>query len=273
LSEHGSTAWALVADLLERRFGFAVDVPAHRDGLVARLRRRAEGMAFADLDDYLRQLALGPDRDAELDALRGLVTNNETYFFREPDQLELMAEELVPELDLAAGQPLRLLSAGCSSGEEVYSAAIALDEAGNHRPVAIDGCDLNPRRIHQARTALYAAGALRATDPARAARYFVEQDGRYQLRPRHRRGVRFFEQNLIEPGPFPGPASYEIVLCRNVLIYFSARARQRALDQLVRWLVPGGYLLLGHAESLLEPRGDLIAVGLDRGVVYRKEAR
>jgi chemotaxis protein methyltransferase CheR len=182
-------------------------------------------------------------------------------------------DHVVPERRAAAaGRPLRILSAGCSSGEEPYSVGIALQNAG-HAPGRIwemDACDLNPERITRAKEAWYEESSLRACDADTRRRYFAREGGRYRLRERYRTGIRFFQANLLSPGFAVERGAYDAVLCRNLLIYFCDAAFERAIGLLGRALLPGGYLFLGHSESLFERSTELVPLVVGGSVVYRK---
>ena len=203
-----------------------------------------------------------------------MVTNNETYFFRETHQFDLLINQVIPERRSALrSRPLRLLSAGCSSGEEPYSIAIALHNAG--LPLAgisweIDACDLNPERIARAQDALYAESSLRACDPEARQRYFTAEAGGFRLKEKYRRGVRCFHANLLAPNGALGWAVYDAILCRNLLIYFSEDAFANLIGLFARSLVPGGYLFLGHSESLLDRKTPFVPAMVGGAVVYRK---
>jgi chemotaxis protein methyltransferase CheR len=264
----------LLGDLIQERFGLTFE-GVRQDILAARLSPRLRELHLDSPRAYYEYLRFHPQRDAEFDRLPVLVTNNETYFFRETRQFEVLVEHVVPER--RAGSParsLRLLSAGCSSGEEPYSVGIALHNAG-HAPGRvwdIDGCDLNPERIARAREAVYEEGSLRACDAEARRRYFTQEGDRFRLRERYRVGVRFFQSNLLSPGFALERDAYDVVLCRNLLIYFGDAAFDRLVGLLARSLVPGGYLFLGHSESLFDRTTDLLPVVLGGAVVYRKPA-
>jgi len=202
------------------------------------------------------------------------VTNNETYFFRETHQFDLLIHHVIPERRaLLRGRPLRLLSAGCSSGEEPYSLSIALHNAG--LPLAgmsweIDACDLNPERIARAHEALYAESSLRACDAEARRRYFTQEAGGFRLKQKYREKVRCFPSNLLAPNGALGWAIYDAILCRNLLIYFSEDAFAAAIGLFARSLAPGGYLFLGHSESLLDRKTAFAPAMLGGAVVYRK---
>jgi chemotaxis protein methyltransferase CheR len=268
--------WKLLSDLISGHFGICF--PAARRGVLEhRLRARLERLCLSSFGEYYRFLVRHPERHAELRELPALVTNNETYFFREEHQFRLLTDHVVPELGTELGQrPLRILSAGCSSGDEVYSIVIALQEAGleqKGRSWAVDACDLNPQRLAQARDGVYEAGSLRACDEVRRRAHFEERKGRYVLHRRHRAGTRFFEMNLAARHLEWPSAPYDVIFCRNVLIYFSDPAFDAVITHFNRALSDEGYLFLGHAESLIGRRDDFRPVRLQGSIVYQRRGR
>jgi len=262
----------LLTDLIQERFGLTFN-GIRLEILEARLRPRLRELHLGNLRDYYHHLRFHPDRESEFARLPAMVTNNETYFFRETRQFEVLVEHVVPERRVATpGRPLRLLSAGCSSGEEPYSLGIVLQNAGYPpgRGWEIDACDLNPERIARAKEAVYEEGSLRTCDVETRRRYFAREGDRFRLRERYRAGVRFFQSNLLSPGFALERDGYDVVLCRNLLIYFGDLAFDRVIGLFARALRPGGYLFLGHSESLFDRSTDLQPVVLGGAVVYRK---
>ena len=263
----------LLTDLIQERFGLMFN-GIRMEILESRLRPRLRELRLTTLRDYYHYLRFHPDREAEFARLPAMVTNNETYFFRETHQFELLIRHVIPERrPLLRGRPLRLLSAGCSSGEEPYSLSIALHNAAlplAGLPWEIDACDLNPERIARAQEALYAESSLRACDAEARRRYFTEDPGGFRLKERYRGGVRFFHTNLLAPNGALGWAIYDAILCRNLLIYFSEEAFADAIRLFARCLAPGGYLFLGHSESLLDRKSPFAPALVGGAVVYRK---
>jgi chemotaxis protein methyltransferase CheR len=262
----------LLGDLIQERFGLTFD-GVRQEILASRLQPRMRELRLETPRAYYEYLRFHPQRDAEFDRLPALVTNNETYFFRETRQFEILIDHVLPERRAAApSRPLRLLSAGCSSGEEPYSLAIALHNAG--LPLAgkaweIDACDLNPERIGRAREAIYEETSLRACDPEARRRYFTAEGGRFRLKDRYRAGLRFFQSNLLAPG-FALERPYDVILCRNLLIYFCDSAFESLIGLFARTLAPGGYLCLGHSESLFDRSTEFVPVVVGGSVIYRK---
>ena len=262
----------LLTDLIEERFGLAFQ-GIRLEILESKLKPRLRELHLTTVRDYYQYLRFHPDRDGELARLPAMVTNNETYFFRETRQFEVLVDHVVPERRAEApGRTLRILSAGCSSGEEPYSVGIALQNAGHApgRVWEIDACDLNAERIARAKEAVYDEGSLRACDAEARRRYFTQEGDRSRLRERYRTGVRFFQSNLLTPRFALERGTYDVVLCRNLLIYFGDGAFDRLIGLLARALLPGGYLFLGHSESLFDRTTDLAPVVVGGAVVYRK---
>jgi chemotaxis protein methyltransferase CheR len=264
----------LLTDLIQERFGLTLQ-GARQEIFASRLAPRLRELHLDSPRDYYEYLRFHPERDAEFARLPAMVTNNETYFFREPHQFELLIKHVLPGRRAALRtRPLRILSAGCSSGEEAYSLAIALHEAG--LPLSgvsweIDACDLNPDRIARAREGTYEETSLRACDPDARRRYFTEEGRRFHVKERYKSGLRFFQANLLAPNGQLGWAVYDAILCRNLLIYFGETAFDSVIKLFARSLVPDGYLFLGHSESLIDRTSEFEPV-VDGSVIYRKAA-
>jgi chemotaxis protein methyltransferase CheR len=269
--EFESADLKLLGDLIQERFGLAFD-GVRQEILASRLKPRLRELRLESPRAYYEYLRFHPQRDVEFDQLPALVTNNETYFFRETRQFEILIDHVLPER--ATAGPLRLLSAGCSSGEEPYSLAITLHNAGlptgGKTSWEIDACDLNPERIARAREALYDETSLRVCDPDARRRYFAVEGGRFRLRERYRAGVRFFQANLLAPGFAFDRGRYDVILCRNLLIYFGDAAFESLIGLFARSLAPGGYLFLGHSESLFDRATEFTPVVVGGSIVYRK---
>jgi chemotaxis protein methyltransferase CheR len=265
--------WKLLTDLIQTRFGLLFD-GVRREILHSRLRPRLRELRLQSLREYYLHLRFHPDREEELSRLASLITNNETYFFRETQQFDMLIRHVLPPLKPRLRErPLKILCAGCSSGEEAYSLVIAFQNAGLEMAGItweIDAHDVNPERIARGRQAVYDQGSLRACDPETRRRYFTLLAGRYQLKDRHRAGVRFFETNLVAPDRTLRLGMFDVILCRNMLIYFAQSAFDSIIDLFAQSLRPGGYLMLGHSESLLDRNTPFVPVLLEGGVVYRK---
>jgi chemotaxis protein methyltransferase CheR len=222
---------------------------------LAELLARRVQERHTDVTSYLTALSAEPNLSGELGELARELTVGETYFFRHGDQFQALREVALPERlsARAASRKLKLLSAGCASGEEAYSLSILLRERGVEPgfEVSVQGVDLNPDALAKARRAVYSPWSLRETSDELRERWF-ERDGRdFRLAKSIRESVRFDQHNLILPAPsLLPPGSFDIVFCRNVLMYFTPEHAAQAVSQLAAALAPGGFLFLGHAETL-----------------------
>jgi chemotaxis protein methyltransferase CheR len=217
------------------------------------LRRRCDATGH-DSDTYLSRLEMQDGRE-EVAALARELTVPETYFFRNADQLRAFVEIVLPQRVAAqAGERrVRMLSLGCASGEEAYSLAMLAHDTLSDPTfeVSILGVDVNPTIIEKARLGRFSAWALRETPEADRQRWFRRHGTDFVLDESLRASVRFEERNLTDEDPqFWRPETYEVVFCRNVVMYFAPEQAQALIDRIARVLRPGGYLFLGHAETL-----------------------
>ena len=185
----------------------------------------------------------------------------------------------MPELrrTLADRKTLRIWSAGCSTGEEPYTIAILLLESGDwwrDWQVEIIGSDINQRVLHTARKGVYKKSAHRATSPAMLAKYFVEEEkGNYRIIDRVRELVSFSSLNLLDPFKTSLISNMDIIFCRNVIIYFDKEAKKKVIASFHDKLREGGYLLLGHSESLINLSNAFLLRTLKNDMVYQKPVR
>jgi chemotaxis protein methyltransferase CheR len=217
------------------------------------LGRRADKKGLA-LRRYLDRLE-GPDMDAELQALALELTVPETYFFRHIDQFHAFADVALPEAQTARGaiRKLSLLSVGCASGEEPYSLAMVVRERGADCGwnVAIRAFDINPAMLAKAARGRYSKWALRETPVISQRRWFRNVGKEFELEEGIRAAVTFQEVNLAqENAELWAPEKYDVIFCRNLLMYFTPDSTQALVARLTRSLAPGGHLFLGHAETL-----------------------
>jgi len=215
--------------------------------------------------------------DEELAHLVDILTTNETYFFRERSQLQALVEEVVPELLLkrrgaASGRPVSIWSAGCSSGEEPYSIVALAMEAGLEPggDIRVYGSDISRPMLMKSRRGAYREASFRETSDRLRSRYFEEKDGLYRIRDEVKRHVDFIHLNLMDESKIALLGAMDVVMCRNVIIYFDAETKMRVIQTFHDRLRPGGYLLLGHSESLINVSSAFELSHLQRDLVYRR---
>ena len=268
----GQEELALFNELFAQKFG--LHFPEHkREILESRLLPRVRANHLQRFLDYY--LLLQYDFDREREALTQAITNNESYFFRETGQFESLCSELHTLIGENRHRArLRILSAGCSSGEEPYTLNIFLRGVldAEDGAVQIDAIDIDSERLDQARRGIYRPGSLRTLNPEQVNRYFEPyEDETYRLRDTHRRGVHFRRGNIVETGTLGTERSYDVLFCRNVLIYFSEPALKAAIENFARVVRPGGLLFLGHSESIIGLTQAFQAERLGSCIAYRRK--
>lgn len=248
--------------LVARRTGLDFD-GSHRARMTQGILRLADAAGTFDHQAIFR---LATHDSATLDALVDHLTVGETYFFREPGHLDLIRTTIAPRLR-AAGRPVRVWSAGCATGEEPYSIAILLEALAMLDHATIVGTDVSPAALTTARAGVYSPWSLRRCSPEEQRRWFTHVGRRFQLHDRYRSTVRFEQRNLME-GPPSG--AFDVVLCRNVLIYLTRDGISAAAAALHDALAPDGWLLVGASDPPLPHAGLRRIIG-PHGIAYRRE--
>ena len=249
--------------------------PESRFVLERRLARRVRELDLGSFAAYFYQLRSGATDDGEIGLLIDELTTNETYFLRERAQLNALVAEILPEwLERRRrhGGPVSIWSAGCSSGEEPYSIVMLAREAGFEpgRHFRVYASDVSRRVLQAARRGIYRANAFRETEEPLRQKHFVEKDGAWRISDEIKRHVVFTRANLIDPTKSWVLGSMDVILCRNVIMYFDTPTRRRVVQSFADKLNAGGYLLLGHAESLIQVSNAFELRHLRSDLVYRK---
>lgn len=274
MSDLSPQAYAFLADVVYRRSRIRLG-PDRQAFVAGRLANRLSELGCASFDDYCRLLD-SPAGAEEAEQLVDLISTNHTHFFREPAHFEILVRDVLPLVApqaTAAGRELRVWSAAAASGEEAYSIAIMLAErAAGMMPHGwlVQASDISRRMLDRCRTAIYAADKVDLPEPRLLARHFLrgfgEREGFYRVRPELRRQVRVTAINLFQPR-YPLAGEQDVIFCRNVMIYFDAESRQLLVERLFAQLAPGGFLFVGHSESLLGLRHGFRQAGPS---VYRR---
>jgi chemotaxis protein methyltransferase CheR len=239
-----------------------------------RLARRLRALRLRDFADYCELLRNDPE--SELGELASAISTNVTSFFREMHHYDLLVDELLPKWlasKKASGERLRIWSAGCSTGEEPYALAMVLAEAlersGSHVDAKILATDLSPQALEAARKGVYPLDRLGGVSDERRKRWFMRGQGEYEglvsVHPRLRELVTILPLNLLHDWPMQGP--FDAIFCRNVVIYFDKPTKEKLFSRYAKLLPVGGYLFLGHSESMHGLSNEFDLIGR---TVYRK---
>ena len=268
-----------VSEFVAQRMGLHFPPERWRDierGITAAARE----LEFPDVETCARALLSAPLTQSQIEVLASHLTVGETYFFREKGSFEVLEEHILPELlrtRRSAERRVRIWSAGCCTGEEPYSVAMLLDrlipdaEAWN---ITILASDINPRFLRKAAEGVYGEWSFRDTPGWIRERYFkTRRDGRYELHPRIRKRVTFTHLNLADdayPSLLNNSNAMDVILCRNVLMYFTAERAKQVAANFRRSLVDGGWLIVSPTETSNVLFSPLAAVQFPRAVLYRK---
>jgi chemotaxis protein methyltransferase CheR len=231
--------------------------------------------SISSAQEYYYFLKYDPGRSEEMQRLIDAVTVNETWFFRETKTMRAWRDDVLPGL-VRREDKLRLWSAGCATGEEPYTVAMLLLEAYPATAATrfeILATDISQQALQTARVGEYDPYSLRHTEPSWLARYFQPvPGGRQKVNDQVRQLVHFGRANLANPVLVQRVGAMDLILCRNVIIYFGNQSRQSVLSNFYSALSPGGYLILGHSESLFHTVTPFAVARVRGTIMYRKSA-
>ena len=256
-SERLSTSqFQSIAKLVQNRVGIQLP-PGKRTMVEGRLRKRVRALGLASLDAYGAHIADEGNLAQEFNHLVDCITTNKTDFFREPAHFDFLRDHAVPGLLQSRGrEPLKIWSAACSIGAEAYTIAMVLadmQKGGRRFDYALLGTDISSEVLAAAAAAIYPAAMLDPVPPAMRERYvMVARDAaRADVRivPELRRRAQFHQINLMDE-QYRFDRDVDVIFCRNVLIYFDKATQKAVLRRLASHLRPGGFLILGHSESM-----------------------
>ena len=265
----------LIRDLIYNHCGLFFDSD-NKYLLDRRLSPRLALHSLPGFRDYYQFLKYDRSKDEEISDILDILTTNETYFFRESFQLDAFTDEILPELKLLKekDRTLRIWSAGCSTGEEPYTIAMLMLELDCFRGwrIEIVGSDISQRVVQVARKGIYGKSSFRSTDERYLHRFFTETQGGYRICDEVRELVTISQMNLFDANRLALLGKMDVIFCRNVIIYFDQGSKTRVIESFYHTLRNGGYLLLGHSESLMNISTAFALRHLKSDMVYRKVA-
>jgi chemotaxis protein methyltransferase CheR len=261
-----------LCEFLYRRTGMLFE-DSKRYYIDRRLAERIAAVGVASFEAYFALLR--SDAGSEIEHLVNAFTVNETYFYREDHQLRCMTSDLLPDIVARKppGEPIRIWSVPCSTGEEPYSIGIWLME--NFRDVdsydiEIVGSDIDTRALEAAAEGSYGARALMRLPKDLVARYFEQNSDSYRIDAGLRNSILFTSVNLVDARAMAQHRGFDVIFCRNVLIYFDDASRRLAAENLYDSLRPGGYICLGHSESMSRISSLFRVCRFADAVIYQK---
>ncbi len=244
--------------------------------LEKRMGKRLQQHNLKTFKDYYYFLRYNPNKDQELSEVIDQLTTNETYFFREDFQLKTFVEDILPEIrkrkEKEGKKTLRIWSAGCSSGEEPYTIAMLLLDQPWLKSwrVEIIGTDISQRVLHMAREGVYGDASFRSTDPLQKLRFFTGIEGKSRIKDEVRNLVSISYLNLFDTTRIGLLGKMDVIFCRNVIIYFDKAGKKSVIGNFLQRLVPEGFLLLGHSESLINLSTSFQLRHFQHDMVYQK---
>ena len=270
LSEVGAESYEFIRKLVYEHSRIHLG-PDKKALVSSRLAKRLRALRLPDYDSYCQLLRSSKGRD-ELANLVDVISTNHTHFFREIRHFEFLRETAIPQWKARGGGALRVWSAACSSGEEPYSLAISLaEELGLQTNWRIHATDISRRMLATAQAGIYPSERLAHVPPECQRRYFqrgmASWEGNYRVREELRRRIDFQHLNLLQ-ATYPFATKFDVIFCRNVMIYFDRPTQETLVQKLTEHLVPGGYLMVGHSESLNGIHGGLVGV---QPALYQKK--
>ena len=245
-----------------------------------RLGNRIKELGLKDFGEYYYYLRFDPKRRDELTRLFEVITTNETSFYRNPPQLQvfqdIILKKVLDELREKRQRRLRIWSAGCSTGEEPYTMAIMLHEVLKNEisswDIRINAMDLSESVLKSARVGIYGDYALRTTPKEIIGKYFTPKGTQFEVKPELKKHINFMQGNLSDRLQLKRLEKSQIVFCRNVIIYFDEEMKRQVIESFYDNLNPGGYLFIGHSESLHNISRSFKPEYHPGAIVYLKEA-
>lgn len=254
---------------------YGIKMPeSKRNMLQARLQKRLRANDLDSFEEYCELLFSAEHGRQELIHMIDVVSTNKTDFFREPNHFEFLKSVALGDLTRQPRGPIKIWSAGCSSGEEPYTIAMVVNEflgSGSRHDFSILGTDISTSILRKAVNAIYTEERVSGIPLELKKSYFLrsKDSGRQLVRvvPKMRDKVRFQRLNFMDPDYPSVPMDFDVVFCRNVLIYFDKQTQEKVINRLCKHLKPGGYFFLGHSESIMDMKVPLKQI---KPTIYQK---
>ena len=267
--------FAKIGEFIYRKSGIFLEEDKHYDKLGKYIDSRADDLSIDNFRKYFFKLRFDDSDGDEFQALMNAITVNETYFFREKDQFEVLVNRILPELHdaMPKHRPLRILSSPCSTGEEPYSMILHIVEEGDvveKRDIEVVGIDIDSTVIKKAQVAKYSERSVHAIPKKILSKWFVKKSLGYELSEELQGTVDFHVANVFDKTEMRRLGKFDVIFSRNMLIYFDDASRKEVAMTFYDMLNPGGYVLLGHAEYMSRIVSVFNAKKIDNTLIYQK---
>ena len=267
--------FAKIGEFIYRKSGIYLEEDKHYDKLAKYIDSRSGELNIDNFRKYFFKLRFDDKAGDEFQALMNAITVNETYFFREKDQFEVLVNKILPELHEAMpeNRPLRILSSPCSTGEEPYSMILHIVEEGDvveKRDIEVVGIDIDSNVIKKAQAAKYSDRSIHAIPKPILNKWFDKKSLSYDLSEDLQGTVDFHVANIFDKTQMRKLGKFDVIFSRNMLIYFDDASRKEVAMTFYDMLNPGGYVLLGHAEYMSRIVSVFNAKKIDNTLIYQK---
>jgi len=267
--------FAKIGEFIYRKSGIALEEDKHYDKLTKYINKRSQELEIDSFRKYFFKLRFDDKEGSEFQELMNGMTVNETYFYREKEQFEVLANHILPELHakLPKHQPLRILSSPCSTGEEPYSMILhILEEAKvvEERDIEVVGIDIDSTVIQKAKASKYSERSIHAIPKGVLGQWFKKDGLGYALSDELHGSVDFKVCNIFDKIQMRKLGKFDVIFSRNMLIYFDDASRKEVAMTFYEMLNPGGYVLLGHAEYMSRIVSVFKAKKVDTTLIYQK---
>jgi len=267
--------FAKISEFIYRKSGIYLEEDKHYAKIAKYIDKRAVELGVDNFRKYFFKLRFEDKEGLEFQELMNAVTVNETYFFREKDQFEVLVNRILPELHakMPAAKPLRILSSPCSTGEEPYSMILHIVEEGvvvEERDIEVVGIDIDSTVIKKAQIAKYSDRAIHAIPKPILNKWFKKRALGYELGEDLQGSVDFQVANIFDKAAMRKLGKFDVIFSRNMLIYFDDASRKEVAMTFYDMLNPGGYVLLGHAEYMSRIVSVFNAKKVDNTLIYQK---
>jgi len=264
-----------ISEFVYRKSGIYLEEDKHFEKIAKYIDKRAKELGMDNFRKYFYKLRFDDTDGSEFQELMNAVTVNETYFFREKDQFEVLADKILPELheSMPKNRPLRILSSPCSTGEEPYSMILHIVEEGDiveKRDIEVVGIDIDSTVIQKAIKAKFTERSVHAIPKDILSKWFNKKGLGYELGEDLQGSVDFQVANVFDKTQMRKLGKFDVIFSRNMLIYFDDASRKEVAMTFYDMLNPGGYVLLGHAEYMSRIVSVFQAKKIDNCLIYQK---